>query len=45
MLKTPIPTNASVTETREPITQQKEFEKGGAHNIGSQRAGATWHSG
>ena len=27
MLKTPIPPNASVTETREPITQQKEFEK------------------
>ena len=28
MLKTPIPPNASVTETREPITQQEEFEKG-----------------
>ena len=28
MLKTPIPPNASVTETREPITQQVESEKG-----------------
>ena len=28
MLKTPIPPNASVTETREPITQKEEFEKG-----------------
>jgi len=28
MLKTPIPPNASVTETREPITQQEESEKG-----------------
>ena len=27
MLKTPIPTNASVTEIREPMTQQEEFEK------------------
>ena len=36
MLKTPIPPNASVTETREPITQQKEFEKG-AHTISAVR--------
>ena len=36
MLKTPIPPNASVTETREPIPQQEEFEKG-AHTISAVR--------
>ena len=36
MLKTPIPTNASVTEIREPMTQQEEFEKG-AHTISAVR--------
>ena len=36
MLKTPIPPNASVTETREPITQQEEFENG-AHTISAVR--------
>ena len=36
MLKTPIPPNASVTETREPIAQQEEFEKG-AHTISAVR--------
>ena len=36
MLKTPIPPNASVTETRKPIPQQEEFEKG-AHTISAVR--------
>lgn len=36
MLKTPIPPNASVTETREPITLQEEIEKG-AHTISAVR--------
>ena len=36
MLKTPIPPNASVTETCEPITQQEEFENG-AHTISAVR--------
>lgn len=39
MLKTPIPPNASVTETREPIAQQEEFEKG-AHRISAVRGQA-----
>ena len=36
MLKTPIPPNASVTETRKPIPQTKEIEKG-AHTISAVR--------
>lgn len=36
MLKTPIPPNASVTETRKPIPQTEEIEKG-AHTISAVR--------